>query len=146
GRAGGPVVDTIQVPAQVLEGARVDIRVRAIAPRGLSSIELRYRGAVNAEEKFEISPVRSDAVIIDAILQLPAEIADSILTIEAIGRDQAGGVSEVTRVTVRILDRSGPTVSGGVVGGDVASPGNNIEIRVVARDPFGITQIGYALI
>ncbi|HSJ10222.1 MAG TPA: hypothetical protein VK928_09920, partial [Longimicrobiales bacterium] len=145
-RRGGPIVTAIQVPAQVLEGSRVDIRLRAVAQRGLSSVELRYRGAVNTEEKFDISPVRSDTVVIDAILQLPAEVTDSILTIEAIGRDQAGGVSEVTRVTVRIIDRSAPTVSGGVVGGDVVSPGSDIEIRVVASDPFGITQIGYALI
>jgi len=144
-RRGGPVVTRIEVPAQVAEGARIDIRLRAFAPRGLSELVVRYRGAVNDEETFEVSPARSDTVVIDATLQLPALVTDSVLTIEAFGRDQAGGVSDINRITVQILDRSAPTVSGGATG-DVASPGGDLQIRVVASDPFGITQIGYALI
>lgn len=144
-RREGPAVTAIIVPATALEGSRLDIRLRAFAPRGLTAVELRYRGAVNDEETFEVSPARSDTVVIDATLQLPVQVSDSTLTIEAFARDASGSVSEITRVTVRIVDRSAPAVSGGAEG-KAASPGSEIDIRVIASDPFGITQIGYALI
>lgn len=103
---GEPIIASIQVPAEVVEGSRVDIRVRAIAPRGLQSVELRYRGAVNREQTIPVSPIRTDTVVVDAFVDIPLDVTSQLLTIEAIGRDQRGGVSEIARVTVRVLDRA----------------------------------------
>ncbi|CAN5815328.1 hypothetical protein BH23GEM9_BH23GEM9_15190 [soil metagenome] len=141
---GAPVVASISVPDAIDEGGRLDIRVKAIAPGGMASVQIRYRRAVNEEQAFPTAS-RTDTVTVDAILQLPAQVQDSFLTIEAFATDQGGRVSEVVSRTIRVIDKSAPAVSVSLTP-TRASMGDTVRVRVTAHDNAGLHSVGYALI
>jgi hypothetical protein len=141
---GPPAVTAINVPSSIGEGARLDVRVRAIAPAGLTRVDIRYRGAVNEDQSFTFES-RRDTVVVDASLQLPAQLQDSVLRVEAFATDLLGRVSEVAVRTIQVLPRHGPIVTATLLSSTV-SVGDTLRLRVNARDAFGLTQLGFAIV
>jgi hypothetical protein len=141
---GPPAVTAISVPSSINEGARLDVRVRAIAPAGLTRIDIRYRGAVNEDQSFTFES-RRDTVVVDASLQLPAQLQDSVLRVEAFATDLLGRVSDVAVRTIQVLPRHGPIVTATLLSSTV-SVGDTLRLRVNARDAFGLTQLGFAIV
>jgi hypothetical protein len=141
---GPPVVASISAAPAIDEGGRLDVRVKAIAPAGMASIQIRYRRAVDEEQTYPTAS-RTDTVTVDAILQLPAEVKDSVLVIEVYATDLAGRVSEILSRTVQVIDRSAPSVSA-VLTPNQAGMGDTVRIRVSARDNAGLRFVGFAII
>ena len=146
-KAGGgpPIVTVVDAPATVREGATVDVRVKAIGRRGITKIDIRYRGAINQDQSFPISPVSSDTVTVDASIELSDTTSDATLRIEVFATDAFGGVSAIVSRTVNITDASAPSISASV-GSTTASAGGNIALTVSARDELGLKQVGYAIV
>jgi hypothetical protein len=96
-----PVVTSIEAPFSVNAGSTLDIRVRAVAPRGMSEVTLRYRHALVQEQGYPFNG-STDTVTVDATIQVPVTPQDSILVIEAFASDVAGRVSGIRSDTVRI--------------------------------------------
>lgn len=141
---GPPLVTSIVAPASIDEGATLDVRIKAIAPRGMDVVTVRYRRALNDEVQRSFQG-RSDTVTVDATIAVPAEAADSILVIEAFASDVAGRVSPVVSHTVRIIDSSAPNVSATLTP-TTASMGDTVVISVSAKDRFGLSAMGYAIV
>jgi len=142
---GPPVVTSIIAPASINEGATLDVRVKAIAPRGMTNIQIRFRRGINAENSNDITGSRRDTVTVDATQQVPSAAADSIIIVEAFATDATGAVSAVRSDTVRVIDSSAPTVSlqSSTTG---ASPGGSLQVRVNAEDRMGLKSVGYVVL
>lgn len=130
-------------------GAVVDIRVEAQGVRPLKEISVRFRGAMNQEVTVPVpqTPLRTTFTA-DVSVTLPAEVADTILTVTAVATDQAGDVSAITATSTRVLkvaDVTVPVVSATANPG-ATTAGSSIQIRVNARDNVGVRQIGYAVV
>jgi hypothetical protein len=141
---GPPLVTSITVPDRIGEGQQLDIRLRAVAPQGLTLVTVRFRRAVVAERTFEVA-TRTDTVTLDFSLQIPAEVPDTVLVIEAFATDQFGRVSEIASRTVNVFDTSAPSVTV-TSAATSASPGGTLDLRVVARDAGGLQSFGYVIL
>jgi hypothetical protein len=142
---GPPVIASVTAPETVREGDRVDVRVKAIGRRGITKIDVRFRGAANEDQSIPVSPTSSDTVTVDVTLQLAAAASDSVLRIEVTATDQFGGVSEIASRTVRVTDSSAPVITASVASGTV-SAGGTIALTISARDDLGLRQVGYAVV
>jgi hypothetical protein len=140
---GPPQVISVTAPDAVVEGARVDLRIRAAAPAGLSGIEVRYRQAVNQEQTYAFTPVRFDTVTVDAFVQLPANAADSVLLVQVTARDQLGRVSEVATQTIRVIRAPSPTapVLLSLEVPDSIAEGMRLDPVVRAHAPAGLSRV-----
>jgi predicted secreted protein len=139
-----PVVTGIEAPFAIPEGGRLDVRVTAFAPVGISKIDVRFSRAVTGEQSFTIDS-RADTASATAVLQIPAEALDSVLVIYATATDKLGRVSEVLSRTVRISDTSAPVVTA-VLNPSRVSMGDTVRISVTASDNAGLRSIGYAIL
>jgi len=142
---GVPRITALIVPQQAAEGARVDTRVKAFGGTGIAVVNVRFRGAADGDQEFTITPVTRDTVTVDASIDLPTIVADSVLRVEAYATDAAGTVSDIAAATIRIVDASAPTVTA-EAGASTASVGTVLELHVTAEDPFGLKQVGYAFV
>ena len=142
---GPPRITALIVPLQAAENARVDARIKAFGGSGIAKINVRFRGAATDDQEFPISPVTRDTVTVDASIDLPAIVADSVLRVEAYATDASGVVSDIATATVRIVDASAPTVTA-AAGATTVSIGQVLELRVTASDPFGLQKLGYVFI
>jgi len=142
---GPPRITALIVPQQASENSRVDVRVKAFGGSGITQIDIRFRGAAIDDQQFPITPVTRDTVTRDASIDLPLVAGDSVLRVEAYATDASGAVSDVVTATVRIVDGSAPAVT---VSSEAtsASTGGTLDLRVQATDPFGLQQIGYAIV
>jgi hypothetical protein len=138
---GPPVVTSITTPDRVAEGTQLDIRLKAISTQGLSLVTVRYRGALVSERTFELA-ARTDTVTLDFSLQIPTQVQDSILVIEAIATDQFGRVSEIRTRSVTIFSTAAPSVTASTPDGGV-SPGDLVDVRVTASHLSGLQSMGY---
>ena len=145
GVGGPPQIASITAPATAREGQRVDVRVKALGRRGITRIDIRFRGAVSDDQSVDIDPAATDTVTVDATIDIPEIAADSILRIDVFATDQFGGVSAVASDTVRITDASPPTVEASAPS-QTASAGSIIKLRINARDDLGLTKVGYAIV
>ena len=50
------MLTSVNAPESVAEGARLDVRVKAIAPRGMASVTVRYRRAIVSTSSRCVSP------------------------------------------------------------------------------------------
>ncbi|HUF51266.1 MAG TPA: hypothetical protein VMN60_10555 [Longimicrobiales bacterium] len=142
--AGPPVVASVAAPESVAEGGRLDVRIKAIAPRGMTRIDVRFRRGVNAEQEFTFEN-RTDSVTVDASIDVPADAADSVIVVEAFATDQTGRVSDVVSRTIRIIDSTPPVVTL-TSSSALASPGGDVQLRINARDQMGLQSVGYIFI
>lgn len=101
---GPPLITQIDAPAAVDEGTFLDVRIKAIAPRGMDRVTVRYRGAINDEVE-RLFQGNADTVTVDVTIAVPSESVDSVLVIQAFATDIAGRVSGVSADTIRIRDR-----------------------------------------
>jgi hypothetical protein len=131
GTLGPPVVTSVIAPAMINAGDPLDLRVRAVAPGGLTRIDIRYRRAVVRDTAFSFQS-RRDTVTLDASLQLPVQVPDSIVVVEIFATDASGHVSDVLSRTIRVLPLpAGPVASAALLPGR-ASAGNARPGLVVA--------------
>ena len=142
---GPPRITALIVPLQAAENARVDTRVKAFGGSGIARINIRFRGAAVDDQEYTVSPITRDTVTVDASIDLPAIVGDSVLVIEAYATDASGTVSDIASATVRIVDASAPTVTAAAAENKV-SVGTVLELRVTAEDPFGLKQLGYVFV
>jgi predicted RNA-binding protein with TRAM domain len=140
-----PVVASVTTPATAREGQTVDVRVRAIGARGLSSVTVRFRGAINSDRVIPITPTSSDTVTIDASEVVPSPSTDSILRIDVTATDQFGGVSAIVSRTVTVVDATAPGISASLAS-PIVSAGRTIDLHVIANDALGLKQVGYAVV
>jgi hypothetical protein len=143
---GPPRVISIEAPAIVPEGGRLDIRVKAIAPAGMTAMTVRFRRAVDADQTPTITVGRTDTVTVDVSLAIPSTVSDSVLIVSATATDAQGRVSDVLTDTVRVESRTLPNVTLSVTPSGTASVGDTLSIRVRATDNFGLQSIGYAVL
>jgi hypothetical protein len=139
-----PVVTVLDAPAEIGEGQLLNLRVRAVAPRGLTRVTVNYTGAVTSERVFEIEST-TDTVTLDFTLQIPAQVTNQVLTIQAVARDQAGRESEPRTRTVNVVNPPGPAVTSTTTNTG-ASPGGVVNFRVQANDADGLQSIGWILL
>lgn len=141
---GPPVVTAITVPEEVAEGQTLNVVVRALAPRGLSKVTVRYQQAVVGEREFD-GGARRDTASFDFVVQVPAQALDTVLVLQATATDQAGNVSPVLARTVRIRVTSAPNVTA-TAAPPTASPGGSVNVTISAEDKAGLQQVGYYVI
>ncbi len=144
---GLPVIVSVTGPDSTRAGQIVDIRVVAQGVRPITELNIRFRGAVSADQRVVIIPAAT-SVTKDVQIQLPIDVSDTILTVTAVATDQAGQLSALTTAstkTVRVTDVTAPTVSATATPG-ATSAGSIIAIRVNARDNVGLRQVGYAVV
>jgi len=99
---GQPVVTDVEVPSLVNAGDKVDVRVRAQGDRPLARVDLWFRGAVDSDRVFTVSPQRSD-VVLDASVGVGATPKDSLLIVSATVTDAAGAVSEIVTKVIPVI-------------------------------------------
>ena len=142
---GAPVILSLTTPTDSTRGGRtLDVRVVARGIRPLTRIDVRFRGAVDADRSITISPERLD-VTQDVSVQIPLDVADTTLTISATATDVTGAVSPISSLIIRVRDVTAPTVSATVNPGQ-ASAGKTVAIRISARDNVGIARYGFAAV
>jgi hypothetical protein len=141
---GPPRITSITVPDEVAEGQQLDIRIKALAPRGMSRMTVRYRRAVVDEREFDGS-LRTDTVTFDLSLQVPAQALDTVLVIDAFVADQSGRVSDIVTRNVRVRVTSAPNVTVAVAPGS-ATPGGTLDVSISAQDKAGLQSVGYYLV
>jgi DNA-binding beta-propeller fold protein YncE len=139
-----PVVSAIEAPQAVGEGDSLKIIVRAFAPLGIAKIDIRFRGAVTTERSLIVDS-RSDTASVATAIQVPAEVQDTTILVEATVTDKFERVSDVLVRTVRVLDTSAPSVTASVTP-ERASMGDTVRVRVIAVDAGGLQAIGFALV
>jgi hypothetical protein len=98
-----PQIISVAVPQEVRAGSRVDVRVRALARRGLARVDVRFRGAAVADQPFPITTASTDTVVVDTYIDVPLAAGNSQLRIEAYATDLSGSVSEIVGGTVTVL-------------------------------------------
>lgn len=138
-----PVVTAIDAPAVVDEGASLEVKVRVFSTVGATRVDLKYRGAITEDKSFPVES-RTDTASITAVINLPAEVQDSVLVIEATVTDRLDRTSDPVTRSVRVNDKSAPVVNA-TVSPNRVSIGDTIRIRVNARDNAGLQSVGYAL-
>jgi hypothetical protein len=122
-------------------GQRFDVRVIARGSRPLTRIDLRFRGAVDADQVITVTPNRND-VTADAFVDIPLVVRDTQMTVFATATDAAGAVSAIASFRVTVADVTDPTVT--VTATPATAPsGSTVSIRVVASDNVGLATIGY---
>jgi|GEM_PF-664001 len=142
---GAPAILSLTTPTDSTRGGRtLDVRVVARGIRPLTRIDVRFRGAVDADRSITISPERLD-VTQDVSVQIPLDVADTTLTISATATDVTGAVSPISSLIIRVRDVTAPTVSATVNPGQ-ASAGKTVAIRISARDNVGIARYGFAAV
>lgn len=143
---GAPAILSLTtIPEDSTRGGRtLDVRVVARGIRPIARIDVRFRGAVDADRSITINPERLD-VTQDVSVQIPLEVADTTLTISATATDVTGAISPITTRTIRVRDVTAPTVSATVNPGQ-ASAGKTVAIRISARDNVGISRYGFAAV
>lgn len=104
---GPPLITSIDAPATIDEGATLDVRIKAIAPRGMEAVTVRYRRAINSEVKRSFLG-QPDTVTVDASIAVPSETADSILIVQAFATDIGGRVSSIATDTIRVINQFVP--------------------------------------
>jgi hypothetical protein len=141
---GPPQITSLVLPPNAPEGQQIDFRLKALAPRGLDKVTVRYRRAVVAQ--IELSGnMRTDTVTFDFSLQMPAQAADTVLVLEVFASDQSGRVSEIRTFSVPVRITSAPQVTATVTP-QSATPGGNLQLAVTAQDKAGLRSIGYVLL
>lgn len=141
---GAPAVVSVTVPEVVAEGSRLDVSIAASAPRGLASVQVRYRRALTDDQTFEFEN-RTDTVAVNASVQIPAEAADTVVVIEVTATDRTGAVSDAVTRSVRVSDASPPSVTVSS-SSSMATPGGVLELSLSARDLSGLQEVGYAVL
>ncbi|HUP89447.1 MAG TPA: hypothetical protein VM100_08855 [Longimicrobiales bacterium] len=146
---GVPTVTSIttQPADSVRAGAVLDVRVTATGVRPITELNIRFRGATNADQKVTISPAAT-TVTKDVQIQIPVEVSDTTLTITAVATDQAGQLSPINTLstrTVRVTDVSAPTVTASPNKSNTAA-GGVVQIRIQARDNVALSQVGFAVV
>lgn len=105
---GPPIVKQLLVPATAFEGDAIPVQVEAVARRGLTEIQLRYRGALNTDQNigFELG---TDSVVTTTTVTV-LERLDSVLVVTATALDRAGRLSSprVDTVIVREVTSTAP--------------------------------------
>ncbi|MGQ0560985.1 MAG: YncE family protein [Gemmatimonadota bacterium] len=143
---GAPTILSVTAPDSTRGGQTVDVRVVAQGVRPITSLTVRFRGAVNQDVRVPITGRTS--VTEDVSIQLPVEVADTVLVVTAVAEDQSGALSALTTAAtrrIRVTDVTIPTVSATATPGSTAA-GSTIRIRVNARDNVSVTRIGYAVV
>jgi hypothetical protein len=144
GRADGPRILELRVPAAIRSSSVLDVRVRAIGELRVDSIHVRVRGAFDEDQGTKI--VASDLdIIADFAFNVPALVFDTILVVSAVAVDARGNVSPVATDTVRVLDGTNPEVSVSL-GSATAVLGHPVELSVSASDNVGLSRLGYQVL
>lgn len=131
----------------VRAGQIVDVRVTAQGVRPITELNIRFRGAVNSDQKVTITPAAT-SVTKDVQIQLPTDVSDTVLTITAVATDQAGQLSPINVTATKVLrvtDVTVPTVSAAPSTTNT-SAGSTVLIRINARDNVALKQVGYAVV
>lgn len=100
--AGPPVIASIDAPASIDEGQRLDVRIKAIAPAGMQQVVVRFRRALNDDQTFAFDGTRVDTVTVDASVTIPRPALDSNLIIDVFATDRLGRASAIASATVSI--------------------------------------------
>ena len=126
---GPPFVQILSAPVTVQPGQVVDIEVAATAVESVDQIALKLSGAVSKDTTVTVSPA-SKSVRQTIRFQVPALVEDTIMTVTATARDQAGNRGSTSTDVPFVV--SAPTVS-------VVTPANvqaggmlNLEVRAQA--------------
>lgn len=143
-----PTVTSVSVtPDPARPGGIVDVRATATGVRAITRMTFRFRGAVNQDVQVPVNPARTSATV-DAQVTLPAEIADTILTVTVVAEDVGANLSPITAQStrsVRVTDNTAPTVTA-VANPASTAAGRLVQVRVTARDNVGVARIGFAAI
>ena len=97
---GPPVVKELLVPEAVFEADVIPVRVEAVARRGLDSVVVLYRGALNTDQKFGFA-IGTDSAVINTSVEVFQRL-DSLLIISATATDAAGRTSNTLTDTVLV--------------------------------------------
>ncbi len=122
-------------------GQRFDVRVVARGSRPLTRIDVKFRGAVNADQSIAVSPPRTD-VTQDAFVDIPLIVQDTQITVLATATDASGSVSNIATLRFSVADITEPTVTLNVSPASAPS-GSTVSIRVSATENVALTSIGY---
>jgi hypothetical protein len=141
---GPPQITAIILPAEAVEGQQLDIRLKALAPRGLAKVNVRFRRGVVAEREFD-GGMRTDTATFDFSLPVPAQALDTVLSVEAWATDRTGRVGEIVARTLRIRITAAPAVTASAAPA-TATPGGTFDLAVTARDKAGLTSVGYIVV
>ncbi|HSJ26093.1 MAG TPA: Ig-like domain-containing protein [Longimicrobiales bacterium] len=141
---GPPRITELTMAEQVAEGQPLPVHVKAVAPRGLTKVTVRYSGAVVGEREFP-GGMQTDTAAFDLTIQVPGSALGTSLLVEAFATDQSGQVSEIVSRTVTIQVTSGPTVTATATPQSV-TPGQSVQVSVSAQDKLDIQTVGYYLL
>jgi hypothetical protein len=141
------ITSVTATPNPARPGGIVDVRASATGVRPITRMTFRFRGAVNRDEVVVVNPARTSATV-DAQVTLPAEVADTTLTITVVAEDALANLSAITTTAttvIRVSDITAPTVTAAANPG-TASAGRTVQVRVNARDNVALSRIGFAAV
>lgn len=137
---GPPYVQILSAPVTVQPGQVVDIEVAATAIQNVDQIALKLSGGADKDTTISISPA-SQSVRRVVRVQIPMLVEDTILTVTATARDEAGNKGSAVDEVPFVI--SAPTVSM-IVPANVQAGGMlNLEVRAQALRK--VSQIRVAL-
>ena len=141
---GAPVIVSLTSADSTRGGRTFDVRVVARGIRPLTRIDVKFRGAVDQEFSFPVTPNRNE-VTQDAQVSIPLVVNDTLITVTATAVDVSGAVSPLSSRTARVRDVTAPNVTASVNPGQ-ASAGRTVSVRVTASDNVGVTRFGFAAV
>jgi len=136
-----PRVVELTVPDQVFSGQSLDVRARVAGDVPLDSVVVRARGAFSDEAAVTL-PERQVSASVDASLEVPEEVNDTVADVSVFVADVRGNVSEVASATVRVIDTTPPQVSV-TVGAEMVALGKAFEVTVESTDNVGLSEVGF---
>lgn len=111
GGEGPPVIESVLVPLDVQPGSTLDVKVRARAPAGLQRVDVRFRGAVEADRSSPFDGSRTDTVTAELSVNVPATVEGTVITVEVTATDKLGRTGAPVTATVNIASSGLPSGS-----------------------------------
>jgi hypothetical protein len=134
---GPPTVLAVSAPSTVHAGETITVRVIAYGARRIERIDLGLRGAVQRDTSITLFPAQN-SVSRDIQISLPSLVQDTMLTVTASVRDEAGSNSS-GRSTNVALAIDPPTVQ--LVSPNTARAGMNLDVQVLAQSVRQVAEI-----